>query len=373
MEEKNLHGLLLKNYQHIYNITYLCTGDKEFAKEISLKIFAKLYHANPWFMEEITYKKWLLTHTLSLINTIYKSSAKKDKKINNALTPLNYEQIATLYMDECMELPFEVIVEVLGGKSGDVRKKITKGKSLLLSSKEIVDIKAYIEDMIKENGEKKEGYDYLIQAISNIDRGELDEWEKSFQKAILKKRITRYCIIFIPPLLAVLAVCITSYIMYDNYNVFEVMRFGNRGEEFEVDSRAVEDGRSFYAEGMTVTLEKSWYDEDAKQGYCYFVISCEGRDMRLEDIEVLKYGQKSIQFGMDNKYKLELVNMDEFGRMYDIKYYTTKEALYLGFNFEIDKVWYGCMFGINFVDWYNGNLGMCFEFGTLSGGDPKYE
>lgn len=372
MEEKSLRELISKNYQHIYNITYLCIGDKDFAKEISLKIFAKLYHANPWFMEEITYKKWLLSHTLNLINIIYKSSAKKDRKKNSELKPLNYEQIAALYMDECMELPFDVIVEVIGRKSSTVRKKITKGKSLLLSSKEIVELKTYIEGMITGNDEVKDDYDYLIQAICNIDSEALREWETSFQKTILKKRITRYCIILIPPILVVLAVCVTSYIMYDNYNIFQVMNFGDRGEEFEVDSRAVEDGRSFAAEGMTVTLEKSWYDEDIKEGYCYFVISCEGRDMRLENIEVLRHGQTSIYFGKNNMCELYLLNMDGFGRMYDIKYYTTKEALYLGFNFEIDRVLYGCMFGIDFVNWYN-HKSTTFEFGTMSGGEPKYE
>jgi len=167
-------------------------------------------------------------------------------------------------------------------------------------------------------------------------------------------------------------VCLISYIRYDNYNIFEVMNFGDRGEWFEADLRAVEDGRCFTSKNTKITLEKSWYDEEKKEGYCYFVISCEGVDMRTESIEVSRYGQKSIKFGKNNKLELYLLNIDGFGRMYDIKYYTTKEALYLGFNFELDKVLYGCMFGIDFVDW-NNYKSMSFEFGTLSGGEFKYE
>jgi len=85
----------------------------------------------------------VLSHTLSLINVIYKSADKKNKKVNNELIALNFEQIVALYMDECMELPFEVIVEVLDRKPKAVRKLITKSKKLLMSHKEMIDIKEY--------------------------------------------------------------------------------------------------------------------------------------------------------------------------------------------------------------------------------------
>ena len=208
---------------------------------------------------------------------------------------------------------------------------------------------------------------WSLLSLSWIDK---EERIKHMKKVHLSKNDS-YCVMPAIMLSAILFVThmyigagIASYIKYDNWNIFEVMNYGAPGEKFEINENAENDGRSYTAGKMNVTLEKSWYSNKFKMGYCYFVITYEGRDMRLEDIDVESI-ESEMLFGPDKKYSLKLINYKTFADMYSVKYYTTKEALYVAFKIVSGDIKQGEKFAVSLEDKCNDVKIGVFEFGEV--------
>ena len=96
--------ILSKYYEQIYHTIYLCTDDEKLAEEITIKVFAKLYHSAPNFREDITNINWLLENSLRMLKYMEKCENKKDRKCHT-LSMLNNEQIAILYTSRSSFLP----------------------------------------------------------------------------------------------------------------------------------------------------------------------------------------------------------------------------------------------------------------------------
>ncbi|MBE5927397.1 MAG: hypothetical protein E7270_10590 [Lachnospiraceae bacterium] len=360
MKKKNFIELITKYYGQIYHITYLCTKDIELTDNIVKRVFARLYHNDVNFREEINYQRWLIKNTLRIIDKVKKCQCRKKSLMSD-------QQYAILYMKYYLNEPFDYILAIFERKDGKVSRQIGKTKNLL-SNKGVTNIEEYISNILVNVPAIDEDKEKLLEDIVLITDTEV--WENTLRKKYLYRNIKRYCVMPAITIITLLFVVfigasIATYVKYNNWNIFEVMNYGDPGEKFEANEIAEDDGRSYTAGKMNVTLEKSWYSEKWRMGYYYFVITYEGRDMRLEDIDA-KQIESEMLFGPDKNYALKLINYKTFADMYSIKYYTTKDALYVEFKTVAGDIKNGEKFAISFEDKRNMEEVGVFEFGEVS-------
>ena len=360
MEKSKFIDIVTKYYKLICNITYLCIEDVELTEDITKKIFAKLYHNNIQYNEEIKYQNWLIKNTLKIINNIKKCQGKKESLITDY-------QFAFLYMESYLKKPFNEILSIFERNDGNASKQLGKAKKILFN-KGITNIEEYISDKLVNVPAMDDDKEKLTQEI--VKKTDTESWENSIRKNNMHRNVKCY---FIKPAIIITAllflgyvgVSIAAYVKYSNWNVFEVMNYGDPGEKFEINQVAEDDGRSYTTGKMNVTLEKSWYSEKWRIGYCYFVIKCEGRNMRLEDIDIEQI-ESEILFGPDNNYSLKLKNYEFCAHIYAIEYYITEDTLHLAFKITTDVVKNGEKFAISFEDKKSMKEVGVFEFGEVS-------
>ena len=174
MKKKNFIELITKYYGQIYHITYLCTEDIELTDNIVKRVFARLYHNDVNFREEINYQRWLIKNTLRIIDKVKKCQCRKKSLMSD-------QQYAILYMKYYLNEPFDYILAIFERKDGKVSRQIGKTKNLL-SNKGVTNIEEYISNILVNVPAIDEDKEKLLEDIVLITDTEV--WENTLRKNI---------------------------------------------------------------------------------------------------------------------------------------------------------------------------------------------